>query len=105
MASKEKLNGSFGSLIDTLTGRFDPLQPDDIVTEWTGLLVRCAACARDTDAWEHLPQQSDAFDPVVHGLDDATHAIVNAHRGNATEIRAALELTSTALGRLERLLG
>ena len=104
MATKEKLKGSFGSLIDTLTNRFDPLQPPDIVAAWTSLLTRCAASARNTEAWARLPDESPDFDPIIHALDDSTRAIVNADPGNPGETGAALQATSHALDLLEQLL-
>ena len=101
MADKTKLQGSFGSLLDTLNNRFDPLQPEEIVGRWTGMMARCAACARDTHGWDGLPASSDRYDPLIHLLDEATRALVLADYDDSNSVSNALDQTSAALDQLE----
>lgn len=102
MASKDKLRGSFGSLSDTLAYRFDPGFPPDIAARWLGVMGLAAAIAHRTDAWNALPDPSPGFDPVIAGLDDATHTIVVA--GTAVARMAALDQADAALAGLGTLL-
>jgi hypothetical protein len=103
MAIKDKLHGSFGSLLDTLSNRFDPLLPEDIVATWTSTMARSAACARNVDAWDQLPGASGSYDGCIEAIDDATRALVTAN-DDPDNIRGALQLAGVALGQLEALL-
>ncbi len=103
MATKDKLHGSFGSLLDTLSNRFDPLQAEDIVATWTSTMARSAACARNVNAWDQLPGVNGSYDALIEAIDDATRALVTAS-DDPEEIRGALELVANALGQLEALL-
>lgn len=102
MATKEKLRGAFGSLSDTLTIRFDPSFPEALVARWVAEMTHSAAIANSVGDWNALPAESFAFDPVVTGLDSATHALVVA--ASTDERLAALERVRAALDALERLL-
>lgn len=103
MATKDKLHGSFGSLLDSLSNRFDPLQAEDIVASWTSAMARSAACARNVDAWDQLPAVSASYDALIEMIDDATRALVTAN-DDPDRIRGALQLDANALGQLEALL-
>lgn len=103
MAIKDKVHGSFGSLLDTLSNRFDPLLPEDIVASWTSTMARSAACARNVDAWDQLPGVSASYDALIEAIDDATRALVTAN-DDPDKIRGALQLAGAALGQLEGLL-
>jgi hypothetical protein len=105
MGDKATLQGSFGSLLDTLNNRFDPLQPEDIVAQWTSTMARCAACARNVAAWDALASASPAYDPIIAALDGATRGLVTADYGNSAEVKNALQATSDALDQLEGILG
>jgi hypothetical protein len=101
MADKAKLQGSFGSLLDTLNNRFDPLQPGDIVASWTSTMARCAACARNIAGWDSLAGNSAGYDAPIEAIDDATRALVTTDYGDAAAVRNALQLTANALSELE----
>lgn len=101
MASKDKLRGSFGSLSDTLAYRFDPGFPPGLAARWLSVMGLAAVIAHRTAQWNALPDPSATFDPVIAGLDDATHAIVVA---NVTvERMAALDQAQAALEALDTL--
>ena len=104
MASKEDLQGSFGSLIDTLRSRFDPFQPEDIVAEWTGLMARAAALARKVAAWNALPDRSPQYDGALRALDEATRALVVADFSLPETVRSALRKVDRALDLVGQLL-
>lgn len=104
MASKTKLQGSFGSLVDTLTVRLDPFIREDLFKRWLGLLARCGSIARNTKAWDRLPAEDDRYDLVVQKLDRATRAIVNADLDDPQSISDALVAVDEALDDLEALL-
>jgi hypothetical protein len=104
MASKIKLQGSFGSLIDTLTVRLDPFIPEDLFKRWLAALARCASIARNTGAWDRLPAEDDRYDAVIQKLDRATRAVVNADLDDPQSISNALDAVDDALDDLEALL-
>jgi hypothetical protein len=94
LADKAKLQGSFGSLLDTLNHRFDSLQPEEVVAAWTSAMVRGAACARNVQAW----------DAPIEAIDNATRALVTADYSDAARVRNALQLTCSGFDQLEVLL-
>jgi len=104
MGDKAALQGSFGNLLDMLDDRFDPLQPGDIVAQWTSIMARGAACARNIAAWDALASTSPAYDSVIAALDQATRTLVTADYGNPNEVETALQATSNALNQLEGIL-
>ena len=103
MASKDKLQGSFGSLSDTLSVRFDPSFPPNVSSRWLAVMAHAAAVAHRSGDWIALPPDSAAYDPVIAGLDDATHMLVVATTSQAR--LSALDAGDAALDGLEALLG
>lgn len=104
MASKTKLQGSFGSLIDTLTVRLNPFLPEDLFKRWLGALARCASIARNTGAWNRLPAEDIRYDSVIQKLDRATRAVVNADLDDPPSVSGALDAVDDAIDDLEALL-
>jgi len=102
MTSKQQLRGSFGSLSDTLSFRFDPSFSQELAGRWLGVLLHAAAIGRQTARWNALPDRSDSFDPVIAALDDATRRLVLA--SSDAERLDALARADAALDSLDALL-
>lgn len=103
MTTKRDLLGSFGSLLDTLRQRFDPLQPADVNQQWLGVMNRAASLARDAGRWELLDDESPAYDAVVVALDDATRALVTANFNDPESVLSAIAKVDVALDALDLL--
>jgi hypothetical protein len=100
MASKADLRGSFGSLVDTLSRRFDPLLPKDSVETWLGLMGRSASIARSR-RWQQLPDKRGDYVDVVADLDSAVRELVNADPEDAASIDGALRKSDSAFDGLK----
>jgi hypothetical protein len=104
MASKSRLRNAHGSLVDTLTNRFNQ-SPPGLENQWAGLMGQATALGRRVAA-SGLPDESAGFDRVIADLDAATHAIVGATEAqDPDEAAAALDQAGQALSSLDALLG
>lgn len=106
MTSFTDLSGAFNSLMDTLQNRFTPFLSEDISRRWLGTLALAAAIARDTDAWNALPDDlPDAeADALVAALDAAARAVAASGRSDDATVLAALDMADRALDQLRSFL-
>ncbi|QXQ06229.1 hypothetical protein KX816_18960 [Sphingosinicellaceae bacterium] len=104
MATKANLVGSFGSLLDTLQHRLDPLATDSVFQAWMSALTTAAGLARATARWNQLPDEDGRYDETVLSLDAATSALVQATLAEAGDIAGALGLVRRTLAMLQAIL-
>lgn len=102
MASKRKLRGSFNSLSDTLAFRSDPSFPEQLSGRWLSVMTHAAEIGRRQGHWTNLPSESEAFDPVLADLVDATNELALAD--DAASRLTALDGADRALDKLASLL-
>ena len=101
MTTKRELQGSFGSLLDTLQNRMDPFFPPNLLSRWLGAIGRAAAIARNSAGWNALPDQDRRYSALVGQLDDATRALVMADYTKIPSLEAALGQVEAALAALD----
>lgn len=104
MATKSDLRGSFGSLIDSFSQRFDPMQAQNVVEQWLGLMGTAASIARERSKWRALPDTREDYAPAIKSLDEAARSLVLATAETDAMILAALSECGMALDRLQQLL-
>lgn len=97
MATKQQLQGSVGSLLDTLANRLDFSQPADVLSRWTAVSARLAAIARNINAWNNLPAESLQFGPAIAAVDAAARALALANYDDAASVRQALDAGESAV--------
>ncbi|MEZ0496370.1 hypothetical protein [Sphingomonas sp. IW22] len=102
VATKADLRGAFLSLSQTLAAMADPSHPEDVANRRLAVSARIAAAGRRATDWNALPPASDAFEPVIAGLDAATRALAVADE--PAEHLRALDRADEALLRLEQVL-
>jgi hypothetical protein len=105
MSGKSDLRGSFGSLIDTLSLRFDPLAPQKVAEQWLGLMGQSASIARERTKWKNLPDEHQDYAGIIKALDQASRDLVIASGGAAPAMTAALDACEGALSKLSAALG
>jgi hypothetical protein len=104
MATREDLDGAFGSLTGTLQNGYSPFLPEAVGSRWLGSMADAAAIARNTDAWNALPEPPPDGDGTVRDLDAASRALAASTRRDDLAMLTALGLTDVALRRLSRCL-
>lgn len=103
MASIFDLQGAFGSLIDTLQNRLDPMRPEPDGSHWLGVIHRVSGIARSTAAWNDLPGDDPAFDDLIVLLDGATRALAVAALRNDGSVSDALSTADLALDEIQKI--
>lgn len=104
MADKRQVQGSFGSLLDTLQNRLDPFFPPNLLGRWLGAIGRAASIGRNTQAWMALPDQDARYAGLITEIDGATRALVMADYTNEPSLNEALDEVEQALAALEAIL-
>jgi len=105
MTTKANLRGSFGRLIDTLSHRFDPLQPQEVVEIWLGLMGHASSVARERTKWRDLPDERADYGPTLKTLDGSAGGLVSAFGEPSAKVISALSQCEGALEKLEGVLG
>ena len=100
MTTRDDLDGAFGSLTGTLQNGYSPFLPEAVGSPWLGSMASAAAIARNTDAWNALPEAPPDGDGTVGDLDAASRALAASTRRDSAAMLAALDLTDAALVRL-----
>ncbi len=99
------IDGSFGSLMDTLQNRFSPLYSVAVSTQWLAALGHASAIARETTAWNALPPENPSYTDIVAALDAAARGLASSANANDADILTALSSVEAALAKLDVVLG
>ncbi len=105
MADIFELQGSFGSLLDTLRQRLDPSRPADVFARYQATMTGAAAIGRATAAWNAMPEESADYAALVHQTDGATRELVIASTQQSDRLLSALNTVDAAIGGISQLLG
>jgi hypothetical protein len=102
VANFSDVDGAFKSLTDTLQNRLSPFFEQQVSEAWLGALGHASAIARETLAWNALPESSPDYFAVAGALDGAARKLASAAVSQA--IITALREVEASLSRLDGLL-
>jgi hypothetical protein len=104
MATKLEMEAAFGSLLDTMSRRFDPFFDTGIVARWLAVTALSSNIA-EPRLWSALPSDSPGYAGMVSGLNRVTNKLVGAVLStNATAILDALDEIDDVLTQLQRMI-
>jgi hypothetical protein len=104
MATKLETEAAFGSLLDTMSRRFDPFFESGIVARWLAVTALSSSVA-EPSLWSAMPSDAAGYAAMVSGLNRVTNKLVGAVLlADAMAIVNALDEIDAVLTRLHRMI-